>query len=74
MDKITQQKLEMWRKKESELQEKLSKTMLEKGIEAAKGDLSENAGYQLLTEDAETIRVQLANLRKIIQDLEKGMK
>ncbi len=48
--------------------------MLEKGIEAAKGDLSENAGYQLLTEDAETIRVQLANLRKIIQDLEKGMK
>lgn len=64
----------MWRKKESELQEKLSKTMLEKGIEAAKGDLSENAGYQLLTEDAETIRVQLANLRKIIQDLEKGMK
>lgn len=74
MDSITKQKLEMWRKKESELQEKLSKTMLEKGIEAAKGDLSENAGYQLLTEDAETIRVQLANLRKIIQDLEKGMK
>lgn len=70
MNTITKQKLEMWKKKESELQSKLLKTMQEKGIEAAKGDLSENAGYQLLSEDADTIRVQLANVQKIIRDLE----
>lgn len=60
----------MWKKKESELQSKLLKTMQEKGVEAAKGDLSENAGYQLLSDDADTIRAQLANVQKIIHDLE----
>ena len=70
MNDLTKQKLEMWKKKESELLEKLTKTMQEKGVEAAKGDLSENAGYQLLSEDADTIRVQLGNIQKIIRDLE----
>jgi len=38
------------------------------------GDLSENAAYQMAIEDADTCRVRIEEVKKIIRELEKGEK
>mgnify|MGYP001566203854 CR=1 FL=1 len=69
--KLRQQKLKMWKEKLKQLEEEL-KGIYDKKEEAAKdGDLRENAAYQMAVEDAETWRVRIIEIKKIIADLEK---
>ncbi|MBI2040027.1 hypothetical protein HYT18_03060 [Candidatus Microgenomates bacterium] len=72
--KLKQEKLKMWRENLKQLEEKLSSIMLKKGQAAQDGDLSENAAYIMAGEDADTLRVQIDQVRKIIQELEGAKK
>lgn len=60
----------MWKENLSRLQDQLSSIMLKKGAAAQEGDLAENAAYIMAGEDADTIRVQIDQVKKIIADLE----
>lgn len=68
--KLKQQKLKMWKENLKQLEEQLSSILLKKGAAAQEGDLSENAAYIMAGEDADTIRVQIHQVKKIIADLE----
>ena len=72
--KLIQQKLKMWKANLAQLEEELKVIMAKKGAAAQEGDLSENAAYTMATEDAETTRVRIEEIKKIIRDLEKGEK
>lgn len=69
-DDLRQQKLDMWRKKLAELEKELEDIIQRRSEAAAMGDLRENAAYQLATEDAENYRARIADVQKIISDLE----
>lgn len=71
-NKLRKEKLKMWKENLKQLEEQLSKIMLKKGAAAQEGDLSENAAYIMAGEDADTIRVQINQVKKIIEDLEGG--
>ena len=68
--KLRQQKLKMWKDNLSQLEKELEATYLKKGAAAQEGDLSENAAYTMAIEDAETTRVRIEEVKKIIRDLE----
>jgi len=70
--KLIQQKLKMWRDNLAQLEVELRVILEKKGAAAAEGDLSENAAYTMATEDAETTRVRIEEIKKIIRDLEEG--
>ncbi|MBI2020297.1 hypothetical protein HYS94_02645 [Candidatus Daviesbacteria bacterium] len=70
--KLRQEKLKMWKENLAKLEKELEDVMLKKGEAAQQGDLSENAAYTMAGEDAETYRVQIEQVKKIIGDLEKG--
>ncbi|MBI2022696.1 hypothetical protein HYS97_02520 [Candidatus Daviesbacteria bacterium] len=72
MDNLKQQKIEMWSKKLSELEKELEAVLIRKGEAAQEGDLSENAAYKMAIEDAETYSARIAEVKKIISDLENG--
>lgn len=72
MDKnLKKEKLKMWKDNLAKLEADLQETMQKRGQAAEEGDLSENAAYTMATEDAETFRVQIDQVKKIIADLEK---
>ncbi|OGE18985.1 hypothetical protein A3D83_03035 [Candidatus Daviesbacteria bacterium RIFCSPHIGHO2_02_FULL_41_10] len=73
-EKLRQEKLKMWKENLAELEKDLEKIMLKKGAAAQEGDLSENAAYTMAIEDAETARVRIEEIKKIIRELEKGDK
>lgn len=70
MNKITEEKLKMWRENLNQLEKDLKVLMLKKGAAAQEGDLSENAAYTMAIEDADTTRVRIEQVKKIIRDLE----
>lgn len=70
MNKINEEKLKMWRENLSQLEKDLKVLMLKKGAAAQEGDLSENAAYTMAIEDADTTRVRIEQVKKIIKDLE----
>ncbi len=70
--KLKQDKLKMWNENLKKLEDSLVAVQLKKGAAAQEGDLSENAAYTMAIEDAETFRVQIEQVKKIIRDLEKG--
>lgn len=70
-NKLRQQKLKMWRDNLVQLEEELKVINAKKGAAAQEGDLSENAAYTMAIEDAETTRVRIEEIKKIIRDLEK---
>ncbi|MEK7616747.1 MAG: hypothetical protein AAB414_01705 [Patescibacteria group bacterium] len=72
--KLKREKLKMWKENLKKLEAELVSIMVKKGEAAQEGDLSENAAYTMASEDAETYRVQIEQVNKIIQDLEKGDK
>lgn len=72
--KLRIQKLKMWKGKLAQLEEELKGIYTKKEEAAKEGDLRENAAYQLAVEDAETWRVRIVEIKKIIADLEKGDK
>jgi len=74
MDNLKQQKLEMWTKKLGELQKELEEIMVRRGEAAREGDLRENAAFQMASEDADTWRVRIQEVERIIRDLEEGKK
>lgn len=70
MDKLKQEKINMWKEKLEDLEKKLEQTMQEKGEAASMGDLSENAAYKMALEEADTLQARIDEVRKIISDLE----
>lgn len=71
MDKnLREEKLKMWQGILKQLENDLKVIMLKKGAAAQEGDLSENAAYTMAIEDAETTRVRIEEVKKIIKDLE----
>lgn len=62
----------MWKDNLKKLEEDLALISQKKGAAAAEGDLSENAAYTMAIEDAETTRVRINEVKKIIADLETG--
>lgn len=71
-NKLRQEKKEMWQKKLLELEKELEAIMLRRGEAAAEGDLSENAAYKMASEDADTYRARITEVKKILDALEKG--
>ena len=69
---IKQDKLKMWNENLKKLEDQLVTVQHKKGAAAQEGDLSENAAYTMAIEDAETLRVQIEQVKKIITDLEEG--
>jgi len=68
--KLKEEKLKMWKENLSQLEEDLKVIMAKKGVAAQEGDLSENAAYTMAIEDADTTRVRIEEVKKIIRDLE----
>lgn len=69
MDEIKQQKIEMWLGKLDQLKKEYTVIIQRRGEAAREGDLRENAAYQMATQDAETWRVRIAEVRKILANL-----
>jgi len=73
MDKnLREEKLKMWKENLKKLEDQLVVVQHKKGAAAQEGDLSENAAYTMAIEDAVTFRVQIEQVKKIIQELETG--
>lgn len=68
--KLRKGKLKMWGENLKKLEDQLVEVQHKKGVAAQEGDLSENAAYTMAIEDAETLRVQIEQVKKIISDLE----
>lgn len=68
--KLRAEKVKMWKQNLADLEEQLKVINEKKGAAAQEGDLSENAAYTLAIEDAETTRVRIEEIKKIIRDLE----
>ena len=66
MNKSNQEKLKMWTKKLQTMESEYKDICRRKGEAAAMGDLSENAAYQMLCEDAEKWRVKMDEVKKIL--------
>lgn len=71
-NKLRQEKLKMWKENLKQLEKELEAIYLKKGQAAQEGDLSENAAYTMAIEDAETTRVRIEEVKKIIRELEGG--
>lgn len=72
MDKrLLKEKLNFWKKQEIQLEKRFNELMLLRGEAAREGDLKENAGYELRTEEAQVASAQLGNARKTIKKLEE---
>lgn len=69
---MKQEKLKMWRANLKQLENELGQIMVKKGEAAREGDLRENAAYQLASEDADTWRVRIDQVKKLIADLESS--
>lgn len=72
MDKIKQEKLNMWQGKLEKLELEYKEIMQKRGEAMAEGDLRENAAFQMLDEDASTYRVRMDEIKSIISKIEKG--
>ena len=70
--KLREQKIKMWTENLAQLEEDLKAIAEKKGAAAAEGDLSENAAYSMAVEDAETTRVRIEEVKKILRELEQG--
>lgn len=67
-------KLKRWINQLQKLEKELEAIMQRRGEAAQMGDLSENAAFQMASEDADTYRVRIDEVKKIISNLEKGSK
>lgn len=72
MKTLQQEKLNMWKKKLLKLEEEYKLIMLKRGEAMAMGDLRENAAFEFLSDDADTWRVRIGEMKKIITGLEDG--
>lgn len=70
---LLQQKLKMWQGKLVDLEKEYEAINQRKGEAAAMGDLSENAAYQMATEDADIYRTRMLEVQKIILKIEQEL-
>jgi hypothetical protein len=68
---IKQEKLKMWQEKLAKLEQDFKDTMIRRGEAIAMGDLRENAAFQMLDEDKDTLRVRIDEVKKIIEKIEQ---
>jgi len=68
-DQQKQQKIQMWSEKLAALEKEYLSVMEQRGEAAQAGDLTENAGYQILTEQGEVLSARIGETKKIIKDL-----
>ncbi len=68
--KLKAEKLKMWQGKLEKLRKEYEDIMQKRGEAMAMGDLSENAAFQMLDEDAVTWRVRIQEIEKIIKNIE----
>ena len=68
--KILLEKLAFWKEREVTLEKKFKDLMKLRGEAAAEGDLSENASFEMRTQDAQVTSEQLANVKRSIRELE----
>lgn len=61
----------MWKGKLIKIEQEYKDIMQRRGEAMAMGDLRENAAFQMLSEDAETWRVKIDEVKKIIAKLEQ---
>lgn len=66
MNKLNQEKIAMWQGKLRKLEEEYKVIMLKRGEAMQMGDLRENADFRSLSEDADTWRVRIEEIQKII--------
>ena len=71
--KQIEEKLKFWKKQEIELEKRFNNLMLLRGEAAREGDLKENAGFELRTEEAQVASAQLGQARKTIKQLEEEL-
>lgn len=71
--KLLEAKLEMWKGKLVIMTKELDEIMQKRGEAMQMGDLRENAAYQMLSEDAETWRVKIGEVKMIIDKIEKDL-
>lgn len=71
--KLLKEKLQFWKKQESQILKRFNELMLLRGEAAREGDLKENAGYELRTEEAQVASARIAQARKTIKDLEEKL-
>ena len=67
---LLEQKLKLWQDKLVKLEADFKSTMIRRGEAIAMGDLRENAAFQMLDEDKDTIRVRIDEIKKIIAKIE----
>lgn len=63
----------MWKAKLEILERELGEITQRRGEAAREGDLRENAAYQMATEDQETWRVRIDEVKRIIANIEQGL-
>lgn len=68
---MKQEKLKFWKEQEKELEKRYLELMKLRGEAAQEGDLSENAGFELRTEEAQVTSARLAHVKKTIKELEE---
>jgi secreted protein with Ig-like and vWFA domain len=71
MDTLLKQKLEMWEGKLAKLKLAYQEVLTRRGEAMREGDLRENAAFQLADEDASAMGVQIGEVEKIIEKLQK---
>lgn len=65
------QKLKMWEGKLAKLKVAYQEVLVRRGEAMREGDLKENAAFQLADEDASAMGVQIGEVEKIIDKLQK---
>ena len=74
MDKLSLEKINMWKGKLQKLQKEYEEIMQKRGEAMQMGDLRENAAFQMLSEDADTYRARINETEKIIANIENNIK
>ncbi len=69
-NKIKQEKVKMWSEKLATLEKEYASIMEQRGDATDMGDNSENAAYQMLTEQGEVLSARIGETKKILKDLE----
>lgn len=70
--KLRKEKLKMWKDNLKQLEKELEAILVKQGQVVQGGNLPEDSAYRLATEEAETTRARIEEVKKIIADLEEG--
>jgi hypothetical protein len=74
METNIQEKLKLWQGKLKKIEDDYQVIMQKRGEAMQMGDLRENAAYQMLSEDADTYRARIDEVKRIIVKIEEEAK